>query len=267
MPGRTNPPCAPALFILMAATLTSSAPAQLRISPTQPSSELCKISGIVRDSLTNQPIERALADGQWDATLTDNEGRFELHLPCGGYTQLQVRRPGYSNAQGADAVPVQVEPDTPEITLKLTPLAIITGHVSISNGGDLGDLYFRAFKSDYRNGHLWWSFAGQAKTDTNGAFQMYGLDSPASYLLCSQQAQEHSGVAPIASVIVRISHHLLSIRNGHRRRRPLATRARTACRRRNLHHAPAVLPRFHCCERAPGPAARHRYPQLITARA
>ena len=171
-----------------------------RISPTQPSSELCKISGVVRDSLTNQPIERALADGQWDATLTDNEGRFELHLPCGGYTQLQVRRPGYSNAQGADAVPVQVEPDTPEITLKLTPLAIITGHVSISNGGDLGDLYFRAFKSDYRNGHLWWSFAGQAKTDTNGAFQMYGLDSPAGYLLCSQQAQEHSGVAPIASV-------------------------------------------------------------------
>ena len=200
MPGRTNSPCAPALFILMAATLTSSALAQLRISPTQPSSELCKISGIVRDSLTNQPIERALADGQWDATLTDNEGRFELHLPCGGYTQLQVRRPGYSNAQGADAVPVQVEPDTPEITLKLTPLAIITGHVSISNGGDLGDLYFRAFKSDYRNGHLWWSFAGQAKTDTNGAFQMYGLDSPAGYLLCSQQAQEHFGVAPIASV-------------------------------------------------------------------
>ncbi len=200
MPVRTKSPLAPAFFLLMAAMLASSAPAQQRIFPTQQSSELCKISGVVKDSQTNQPIERALVDGSLDATLTDNEGRFELHLPCGGYTQLQVRRPGYSSAQGADAYPVQVEPDAPEITLKLTPMAIITGHVSVSNGGDPSDLYIRAFKSEYRNGHLQWNFAGQAKTDSNGTFRMYALDSPAKYLLCSQQSQEQSGVAPTANV-------------------------------------------------------------------
>jgi hypothetical protein len=54
------------------------------------------VSGVVKNSLTGQPIPRALVNAQTDAVLTDSEGRFELRLQEGG-AWLQVRRPGYSN--------------------------------------------------------------------------------------------------------------------------------------------------------------------------
>lgn len=95
---------------------------------------------------------------------------------------------------------VHVEPDAPEITLNLAPRATITGHVSVSNGGDPSDLYFQAYKAGYWNGHPSWNFAGQAKTDSDGTFRMYELDSPAKYLLCSRQTEEHIGVPSTANV-------------------------------------------------------------------
>ena len=161
---------------------------------------MCKISGLVKNSLTGQPIERALIDGQVDAALTDNEGHFELRLQCGGYSQLQARRPGYSNPQGVYIHPIQVEPDAPEVTIELTPRATIAGHISVSNGGDASDLHFQAYKAGYWYGHLRWSFAGQANTDSNGIFKMYELDSPAKYLLCSQQSQERFGVPSTTNI-------------------------------------------------------------------
>ena len=160
--------------------------------PRPQSPEFCKVSGVVKDAVSGQPIERALVDGQMDAGLTDNEGRFELHLPCGGSTQLLLKRPGYSDGQGSGSmVQVRTEPDAPEMTIKLTPMSTITGHVSISNGGDPAELYFHAYKADYRDGHLRWNFAGQAKTDSNGTFRFFEMDAPAKYLICSQQAPEH----------------------------------------------------------------------------
>lgn len=200
MRARTNFPLAPILLVLATAFVSRTSPGQPVASQDQQSPGLCKISGVVKNRLTGQPIERALIDGGMDAALTDNEGRFELHLQCGGYSQLQVRRPGYSNRQGAGMRSVRVEPDAPELTINLTPMATITGHVSVSNGGDPGDLYFRAYKAEYWNGHLRWSFAGQAKTDSNGTFRMYELDSDSKYLLCSQQTEERIGVPSTARV-------------------------------------------------------------------
>ena len=200
MPGRTKFPLAPMLLIVTTALLARTSPGQPGVFHAQPSPSVCKIGGVVKNSLTGQPIERALVDGQVDAALTDSEGRFALHLPCGGYSQLQVRRPGYSNTRGADMHSVRVEPNAPEITINLAPRATITGHVSVSDGGDPGDLHFRVFKAGYWNGHPQWSFAGQAKTDSNGIFRMHELDSPANYLLCSQTTQEHNGVPSTVSV-------------------------------------------------------------------
>ena len=200
LPGRTKFQLAPVLLVFTTALVARTSPGQPRVFHVQQSPGVCKIGGVVKNSLTGQPIERVLVDGQLDAALTGSEGRFALYLPCGGYSQLQVRRPGYSDPRGADMHSVRVEPNAPEVTIKLTPRATITGHVSVSNGGDPSDLYFRAFKAGYWNGHPQWSFAGQAKTDSNGIFKMYELDSPANYLLCSQTSQEHDGVPSTVNV-------------------------------------------------------------------
>lgn len=154
--------------------------------------------GIVKNRVTGQPIERALVDGQMDAVLTDHEGRFELHLQC-GYAQLRVRRPGYLDRRDGSMFPVQVEPDT-EAVINLIPAATIIGHVSVSNGGDPGDLYFGVYKAEYQNGHVRWDFIARAQTDGNGVFRVYALDSPAKYLLCSQLTEEDPGVPSTSTV-------------------------------------------------------------------
>src|SRR5580692_10148459 len=52
------------------------------------------VDGVVENSLTHQPIARALVESVSDAVLTDNQGHFELHLPA-GFERLNIRRPGY----------------------------------------------------------------------------------------------------------------------------------------------------------------------------
>lgn len=204
MPVRTKFP--PGLIVLILTTTLVSRASGGQVFATQggptpqPSQSICKVGGVVKNSLTGQPIERALVDGQIDAAFTDSEGRFELHLQCGGYALLQARRPGYSNPRGAETHSVRVEPDSDEVAINLIPMSTITGHVSVSNGGDPSDLYFLAYKAGYWHGHVRWNSAGQAKTDSNGTFRMYELDSPGRYLLCSQQAQEHFGVPSTRNV-------------------------------------------------------------------
>lgn len=206
MPGRTKPQLVSILHIIAATALVGSVfagePLFGQPGPAMQSQpNVCKVSGVVKNSVTGEPIERALVDGQWDAALTDGEGRFELHLFCPGQTQLSVRRPGYSNLRGSSAVSVRVEPDAPEVTLTLTPQSTITGHVSVSNGGDASDIYFQAYKASYSQGHLRWNFAVQAKTDSNGTFRMNEVEAPGKYLLCSQQVQEHPEVSAEGKVI------------------------------------------------------------------
>ena len=54
------------------------------------------VKGVVLNSVTHQPVARALVDAHEAAVLTDNDGRFELSLPAGG-AQISVRRPGYGS--------------------------------------------------------------------------------------------------------------------------------------------------------------------------
>ena len=96
LPDRTKLSLAPILFLTTALAPRTS-PGQLYtgqpgVIPVRQQASMCKVNGVVKNSLTGPPIERALLDGQIDAALSDRDGRFELHLPCGGYWQLQVRR-------------------------------------------------------------------------------------------------------------------------------------------------------------------------------
>jgi hypothetical protein len=97
--------------------------------------------------------------------------------------------------------PVQFGTNAPDLILNLTPMATITGHVSVSNGAEPGELYFQAYRAEYRLGRVRWNVFGQAKTDSNGTFRFYDLDAPAKYLLCSQQKQEQRGIPSSTRVV------------------------------------------------------------------
>lgn len=143
------------------------------------------ISGVVTNSVTGQPIARALVETQQDGVLTDNEGRFELQLPQ-GYSQLLVRRPGYSSDRQRAFYTLRVNRDLADVHLSLTPAASITGHVSVAEGENARDIVFSAYRRQTINGHVRWMNAGMAATtDNDGVFHMYEMEAPGQYLLCN----------------------------------------------------------------------------------
>jgi len=139
---------------------------------------------MILNSVTRQPIPRVLVDGTSDATLTDGEGHFELHLPAGP-TQISLHRPGYiaNNTESAHAARIGAK--MPSLTFYLTPTATITGHVTLSTGEDASGITFIAYRRSLVNGHLRWSQQASASTNSEGIFRIEDINAPAAYALCS----------------------------------------------------------------------------------
>ena len=159
------------------------------------------VHGVVKNSLTGQPIPRALVDAQSDAVLTDSQGRFELRLQE-GFAQLQARRPGYLDWNRQGGRPVRVGAKTGEQTLYLVPTAGITGHVIVTNGGEAQNIAFTAYRKRTVNGHDRWMPAGMATTNSEGIFRIPEMEAPAVYVLCSRAARENLGLQPPGAAIV-----------------------------------------------------------------
>ena len=151
------------------------------------------VHGVVLNSLTHEPIPRALVENNFAAELTDGDGRFELSLPD-ATLQITVRRPGY-NARGQDQNhTVKVSPNTPELTFYLTPQATITGHVTLSTGEPADGITFLAYRKAIVEGRERWEVGNSASTDSEGTFRMANLATPGLWVLCSVPSQEHLGL-------------------------------------------------------------------------
>jgi len=158
----------------------------------QQAQESHTVAGVVRNSMTGQPIARALVDGQADATLTDNQGRFELHLSQ-RFANLQVRRPGYTSRENGRMHAFNLEDaETTNLTLYLTPTATITGHVVAENGGDPNNVFFQVYRKRSVRGHERWIPMGGAETNSDGIFKMFDVEAPANYVLCSHSHREQA---------------------------------------------------------------------------
>jgi hypothetical protein len=150
------------------------------------------VTGVVKNSATGQPVARALVDGQSDAALTDSQGRFELHLTQ-RFTQLQVRRPGYTGGERGGFRSLSLDAETTNLTLYLTPTATITGHITVESGADPPNVTFMAFKRRQVRGHERWLMASNAVTNSDGIFRMYEIEAPATYVLCGRPHPEPVG--------------------------------------------------------------------------
>jgi hypothetical protein len=150
------------------------------------------VRGVVENSITHQPISRALVDveGNGDSVLTDAEGRFELDLPEGEIS-ITVRRPGYRQGMESRHI-VKVGADIPALSFYLTPVANITGHVTLSGGDEPEGLNFLIYRKRDVEGHVRWMPEGMATTDSGGDIRFLELDAPAEYVLCSNSSPDDS---------------------------------------------------------------------------
>jgi hypothetical protein len=148
------------------------------------------VRGVVENSITHQPIVRALVDAEenGDSVLTDAEGRFELNL-LEGDVSITVRRPGYSQGMESRHM-VKVSADIPALSFYLTPVASITGHVTLSGGEEAEGLRLSIYSKRNVEGHVRWMQTGVATTDSGGDFRLLELDAPAAYVLCSDSSAD-----------------------------------------------------------------------------
>ena len=153
------------------------------------------VHGTVLDSVTRQPIARALVDSHSQgATLTDNDGHFEFNLTAGS-ADLLVRRPGYEPMTGSlHSHRVQVGPSTPELTFTLTPEALITGQVTLSTADPADGIRVIAYRHHLVNGRMQWAMQSTATTNSEGIFRIARLQA-GEYLLYTESARGRDGPA------------------------------------------------------------------------
>ncbi len=146
------------------------------------SDETDSLQGVVVNSVTHEPISRALVaspDNRF-ATMTDGQGHFEFKFPKTGTgntranrpTALMPRKPGYLTEYVMD---MQLEPSAKEVTLSLAPEGLIVGHVSLPTSEAADRIQVEIYRRQVEDGRAHWVPGGQTTTRSNGDFRFAEL--------------------------------------------------------------------------------------------
>jgi len=168
------------------------------------------VHGIVRNSVTGDPLARALVQIEGDAetgTLTDGEGRFEIPgVPLGPQT-IRVVKPGFrdrpyateENGSQADgpAHSVLVTEQMPELAFALAPDCAIRGHIELSSGDPATGITVVLLKQVIRLGRAVWTVENSTRANGDGAYRFGGL-SDGVYVVYTQPTLESE---PAVSVV------------------------------------------------------------------
>ena len=133
------------------------------------------------------------ADGPGGATaITDDEGRFTFaNLPSGRYL-LGVHKPGFVRMNygetrpgrpGSAIVVASGQPVT-DLTLRISPGAVITGAVVDPAGAPASDVEVYVFASRMRSGQRHLEELKTVMTDDRGVYRIFGL-APGTYVVAA----------------------------------------------------------------------------------
>ena len=160
------------------------------------------LGGIVIDSVTHQPVARALvysSDNRF-AMLTNSEGRFEFTVPkpaddsgsgsartsrpesSGRPYSLQARKPGFLTDSGHNLP----NGTSQEMTIALVPEALIIGTVKLPTSEAPDAISVQIFRRQVQEGRAHWVPAGGAQSKSDGQFRFAGLGAGTYKLLTNE---------------------------------------------------------------------------------
>ena len=145
--------------------------------PANPNLKRYPISGTVFNSVTNEPLPRALVrinSGQDQrVAFTGGDGRFQIADISEGMTWISAQRPGYfdpcslSNSPDcANRSGHKVGPGTNDFRVALTPGAKISGTVLDSDGEPVEGLQVQLMGEQIANGRKQWIPAARSRQMT-----------------------------------------------------------------------------------------------------
>ena len=191
------------LFFLAVACVSGA-----RSSAQSTSDNAGTIRGIVINSVTHEPIARALVSSPDNrfATLTNSEGRFEFTLPkvdsapedgSGSTTpvsdqiqsaipnrpyMLMARKPGFLTDPNSQAQNLQNEA-MKDFTLTLPPESLIVGAVTLPTSEPPDNIMLQVFRRQVQDGRAHWFPVGSAQSTSDGQFRFADLPAGTYKLL------------------------------------------------------------------------------------
>lgn len=199
---RTHDPLLVASILALALT-SSSVLAQVG----QGDQRKTTISGVVINAVTHAPIPRALVTtpDNRHATFTDSSGQFEFDMgkestdTPGGPGQLtglagsgqdrswiNARKPGFI-VEGSNGTPAS---PGKEVTITLTPEALIVGRVTFSTADTTSHVTLQLFSRQTQNGLPRWTMRGTTQTNSVGEFRFADLQ-PGQYRLATNESLDN----------------------------------------------------------------------------
>jgi hypothetical protein len=195
------------------ALLTFACDVHAQLASRTPDHTVDHLGGIVVNSITHEPIGRALvlsSDNHF-ATMTDDRGRFAFTFAAAQArpvqdraadpsqmqnvsltrpTQLTARKVGFlAAAEGQEFY--EVNPDQQELTISLVPEARIVGHVIIPGFDSFSKMQVELYRRAFREGREEWESAGNVSTRADGEFRIAEL-RPGSYKLLTLENLDHN---------------------------------------------------------------------------
>ena len=157
-----------------------------------------RLRGILVNSVTHEPVGRALVhsgDNRF-AMFTDSEGRFEFTFPQADSEKNRADEPGSPDGfrhRGQDLQIVlmakkpgfledhmgiqnpQTDPAGKEITIPLTPEALIVGRVVLATSEPSDTIQLELYRRQVQEGRAHWVRENAATTKSNGEFRFAEL--------------------------------------------------------------------------------------------
>ncbi len=172
------------------------------------------VRGVVINSVTREPIDRALVSSPDHrfAMLTDSEGRFEFTVPTTDASRdrgpgssgpdsgptpsrpspslsLMARKPGFLTNPNDQGNNLQ-RGSSKDLTLALTPEALIVGTVSLPTAEAPDPIALQIFRRDVQDGRAHWVEAGGTRSTADGQFRFANLPV-GSYKLLTRELLDH----------------------------------------------------------------------------
>ncbi len=189
-----------AILLFFLASFLSGA----RSSAQSTSDNTDTIRGIVINSMTHEPIARALVSspGNRFATLTNSEGRFEFALPKSdpasdagspsngprrtqSVYSLMARKPGFLSDPNGQAQNLQTDPSK-DVMLTLIPEALIVGTVALPTAEPPDSITLQIFRRLVQDGRAHWGMVGAFRSTSDGQFRFADLPAGTYKLLTNE---------------------------------------------------------------------------------
>lgn len=150
---------------------------------------------VVEGQVVNQRTEAPLAaaqiklqssQGALNQTATDRKGHFSFSGVEPGEYRVEVQRTGFVPlAPGKMVLTLAAGETVKDLTIRLTPQAVVSGTVLDADGVPVANVYVHVSRRSWRDGKRALVFSGGAQSNDAGEFRISAL-AAGDYLLCAR---------------------------------------------------------------------------------